>query len=50
MGDKYYSPRGKKVVRLISILKNENNIYFKLTLGNCIIYKVNNSVIVAKEQ
>ncbi len=50
VGNKYYSPRGKKVVRLISILKNENNIYFKLTLGNCIIYKVNNSVIVAKEQ
>jgi len=50
VGNKYYPPRGKKVDKVISILKNQNNIYSKLTLGNCTICIVNNSVIVAKEQ
>ena len=48
VGNKYYSVRGKKVDNVIHKLKN-NKFSFKLTLGNCIFYKVNHSVIVVKE-
>ena len=50
VGNKYYSVRGKKVDGIIYKLKRESNSSFKFTLGNCIIYKVNHSIIVAKEQ
>ena len=49
VGDKYYSVRGKKVDIIIGKLKSDSSIPLKLTLGNCIIYKVNQSVIVVKE-
>ncbi len=49
VGNKYYSVRGKKVDAIIDKLKGENKLSFKLTLGNCIIYKVNQSIIVEKE-
>ncbi len=49
VGNKYYPVRGKKVDGIIDKLNGQANSSFKLTLGNCIIYKVNNSVIVAKE-
>ena len=49
VGDKYYSVRGKKVDNIIDKLKVKANSSFKLTLGNCIIHKVNNTIIVVKE-
>jgi len=49
VGNKYYSARGKKVDSIIDKLKSETRISLKLTLGNCIIYKVHKSVIVLKE-
>jgi len=47
VGKKYYPSRGKKVTNLIEHIKNHNN--FKTTLGNCIIKRVNNTIIVSKE-
>ena len=49
VGNKYYFVRGKKIDNIIDKLKGENRISHKLTLGNCIIHKVNNSIIVVKE-
>ena len=49
VGNKYYSARGKKVDSIIDKLKSETRISLKLTLGNCIIFKVYKSVIVLKE-
>ena len=49
VGNKYYSVRGKKVDTILDKLKSENRISPKLTLGNCIVYKVNKSIIVLKE-
>ena len=48
VGKKYYPVRGKKIEKLIYQIKNDTS--FKTTLGNCIIKKVNNSVIVSKER
>ncbi len=50
VGKKYYPPRGKKVDKIINTLKKDIRPYFKLTIGNCIILKVNKSFIVSKEQ
>ena len=47
VGKKYYPVRGKKIDKLIYQIKNDNS--FKLTLGNCLIKKVNNTIIVSKE-
>ena len=48
IGKKYYPVRGKK---LDKIMRNiEKNILFKTTLGGCIIEKVNQSIIISKEQ
>jgi len=49
VGNKYYSVRGKKVDNTIDKLKEHSRVPFKLTLGNCIIHKVNQSIIVVKE-
>tara|TARA_B100000941_G_scaffold98805_1_gene68979 strand:+ start:1210 stop:2244 length:1035 start_codon:yes stop_codon:yes gene_type:complete len=49
VGKKYYSVRGKKVDNIINKLKEETRIPLKLTLGNCVISKVNQSIIVVKE-
>ncbi len=49
VGKKYYSVRGKKIDYFISKLKADNKSSFKLTLGNCIIHKVNRSIFVVKE-
>ncbi len=48
VGKKYYPVRGKKIDSLIYQIKSDN--YLKTTLGNCIIRKVNNTIIVSKEQ
>ena len=47
IGKKYYPVRGKKLDRIIKKIKT-NNIS-KLTLGGCIIEKVNQTVILSKE-
>ena len=39
VGKKYYPPRGKKIDRLLYLIKN-NNSSFKVSLGNCLIKKV----------
>ena len=48
VGKKYYPVRGKKIDNLIFQIKNGNS--FISTLGNCVIKKVNSSVIVSKER
>ena len=48
VGKKYYPVRGRKIDKLIYQIKNDNS--FITTLGNCVIKKVNNSVIVSKER
>ena len=47
VGKKYYPVRGKKIDKVVELIKN--NIFSKITLGNCIIKKVNNTIIVSKE-
>ena len=47
IGKKYYSVRGKKLDGIIKKIKT-NNIS-KLTLGGCVIEKVNQTVILSKE-
>jgi len=47
VGGKYYSARGKKLDKIIGILGNNHNL--KVTLGGCIIEKVNQTVIISKE-
>ena len=47
VGKKYYQVRGKKIDKLISQIKNNDS--FKTTLGNCILKRVNNTIIVSKE-
>ena len=39
----------EQVDNIINKLKDDNRISLKLTLGNCIIYKVYQSIIVLKE-
>jgi len=49
VGNKYYFVRGKKVDTIIDKLKSETRVSIKFTLGNCIIHKVHQSIIVVKE-
>ncbi len=48
VGKNYYPARGKKIDKLIDLMKNENS--FKTTLGKCIIKRINNTIIVSKER
>ena len=48
VGKKYYPSRGKKIEKIISELKNQH--FFKTTLGNCIIKRVNKTILVSKER
>ena len=47
IGKRYYSVRGKKINYIINKVKN--NTSFKVTLGGCIIEKINQTVIITKE-
>ena len=47
IGKKYYSVRGKKLDKIISDI--ENNKLSRVTLGGCIIEKVNQTAIISKE-
>tara|TARA_Y100000992_G_scaffold291436_1_gene247835 strand:- start:477 stop:1502 length:1026 start_codon:yes stop_codon:yes gene_type:complete len=48
VGKNYYSPRGKKIANILKLLNYRTK--FKRTLGNCIIKKINKTVILSKEQ
>ena len=45
---KYYSVRGKKIDKIIKDIQKSS--FSKSTLGNCLIEKVNQTVIISKEQ
>jgi tRNA(Ile)-lysidine synthase len=48
IGKKYYPVRGKKIEKIINLIKSETS--FKVTLGGCVIKKINGTVILSKEQ
>ncbi|MDC0642098.1 tRNA lysidine(34) synthetase TilS [Candidatus Pelagibacter sp.] len=47
IGKKYYTVRGKKIDKVIDLVKSKSS--FKVTLGGCLIKKVNRTVILSKE-
>ena len=47
VGGKYYPVRGKKIDKTIELVRN--TVSFKITLGNCVIKRVNSTIIVSKE-
>ena len=47
IGEKYYSPRGRKLDRIIKDYKKSR--LFRVTLGGCLIEKVNQTVIISRE-
>ena len=44
---RYYSVRGKKLDKFINSIENDKS--FKVTLGGCIIERVNQTIIIVKE-
>ena len=48
IGKKYYPARGKKIDKIINHLKK--SVSYRSTLGGCIIEKVNETVIISREQ
>jgi tRNA(Ile)-lysidine synthase len=47
VGKKHYAVRGKKIEKVINLIRTKSS--FKVTLGGCIIKKVNETVILYKE-
>ncbi|MDC1177895.1 tRNA lysidine(34) synthetase TilS [Candidatus Pelagibacter sp.] len=47
IGKKYYPVRGKKIDKIIKLINLKSS--FKVTLGGCIIKKVNGTIILSKE-
>jgi tRNA(Ile)-lysidine synthase len=47
VGKKYYPVRGKKIGRIINLIGNKPS--FKVTLGGCVIKKINGTVLLSKE-
>ena len=47
IGKRYYTVRGKKIDKIIDLVESEPS--FKVTLGGCLIKKVNKTVILSKE-
>ena len=47
IGKKYYPVRGKKIDKIIKLINLKSS--FKVTLGGCIIKKVNGTIILVKE-
>ena len=47
VGKKYYAVRGKKIGRVIGLIRAKSS--FKVTLGGCVIKKVNTTIILSKE-
>ena len=48
VGKKYFPPRGKKIANILENLDSKTT--FKSTLGNCVVKKINRTVIVHKER
>ena len=48
VGKKYFPPRGKKIANILENLEDKTG--FKSTLGNCVVKKINRTVIVHKER
>ena len=46
-GKKNYNARGKKIDKIIHLISSKPS--FKVTLGGCIIKKINETVIISKE-
>ena len=44
---RYYSPRGKSILSLILNVKSKN--FLKATLGRCFIKKINETVLITRE-
>ena len=47
LGGKYYPVRGKKIDKIIQLINLKSS--FKVTLGGCVIKKVNGTIILSKE-
>ena len=47
IGKKYYTVRGKKIDKIIDLVKSKPS--FKVTLGGCVIKKVDETIILSKE-
>jgi len=47
IGKKYHPTRGKKIDTIIKLVNDKSS--FKVTLGGCVIKKINHSIIVSKE-
>ena len=47
VGKKYYAVRGKKIDKVIDLIRSKSS--FKVTLGGCLIKKVNKTIILLKE-
>ena len=47
IGNRHHSPRGKKLLKVIELIKNKQ--LFKVTLGNCILERVSRTIIISKE-
>ncbi|MDA9210038.1 tRNA lysidine(34) synthetase TilS [bacterium] len=47
IGKKYYTVRGKKIDKIINLVENKSS--FKVTLGGCLIKRINGTVILSKE-
>ena len=47
IGSKYYPVRGKKIDKIIQLINLKSS--FKVTLGGCVIKKVNGTIILSKE-
>ena len=47
IGKKYYTVRGKKIDKIIDLVKSKSS--FKVTLGGCVIKKVDETIILSKE-
>jgi len=47
VGKKYYAVRGKKIDKVINLIRAKSS--FKVTLGGCLIKKVNKTILLSKE-
>ena len=47
IGKKYHPVRGKKIDKIIQLINSKPS--FKVTLGGCVVKKVNGTIILSKE-
>ena len=47
INNRHYSTRGKKLLKVIELIKKKRK--FKVTLGHCLVERVNQTVIISKE-